>query len=359
MMKVMEVMKVTDMMEVMEIMEMKKMGMKKIRNKAMVFLLCAVLLFVLTGCSLAREDMGTNPARDKLVGVFLTAEYLDLFDFDNYLNDNAGNLTGGKIVMGGNTQEYQGRIYATIVAKKSTSETGEIGVKEEYVFEGIEGVAYLYIVIVKPTADGQDSVRSVFTDEEIGEHIADCYYSDDEDRASLEGTIYISPEGLRHVYYYNPVYQSADGSIYMVTGPGMETSIESVEGELFGWTLGETYTETENGKTKKESISIKLSVSLVPDPEKIVILQMDAESKIISRTEYQPGTLPESITPEKGAAYVLVETYTKGERGEIEREGESRVARDIYGRDSESLSTFLARADGFCIKYGTKINWIC
>ena len=39
------------------------------------------LLLLLTGCQLARPDVGTVQSGDRLIGVLVTRDYLDLFDF--------------------------------------------------------------------------------------------------------------------------------------------------------------------------------------------------------------------------------------------------------------------------------------
>lgn len=65
--------------------------MKKTRIFALISM--GVMAFTLTGCSLARTDLpdqGTETER--LIGVFLTTEYLDLFDMEGYLKDHPGQL---------------------------------------------------------------------------------------------------------------------------------------------------------------------------------------------------------------------------------------------------------------------------
>ena len=70
---------------------------------------------------------------------------------------------------------------------------------------------------------------------------------------------------------------------------------------------------------------------------------MDAESKLLLRTAYQPGTLPEELVPEPDTAYLIVETLKRGGTGE------SAVTRELYGIDSTSLATYYAREDGICL----------
>jgi hypothetical protein len=117
--------------------------MMKYNTKIVAICLAALLLSMLPGCQLAREDAGTNASEDRLIGVFLTTEYLDLFDFEGYLNDNIGSLSGGDIKLDGTTEEYQGKLYAELSPRTLTNtETGEEVVTKEYVFPGFEGITY-------------------------------------------------------------------------------------------------------------------------------------------------------------------------------------------------------------------------
>ena len=67
------------------------------KNKIGIIILACVLVvsFVLgvTGAVTFAKDESTDNAdgasKDRLIGVFITTEYLDLFDFDSYFQDNA------------------------------------------------------------------------------------------------------------------------------------------------------------------------------------------------------------------------------------------------------------------------------
>lgn len=74
---------------------------------------------------------------------------------------------------------------------------------------------------------------------------------------------------------------------------------------------------------------------------------MASNHTVILRKEYTPENMPESITPEKSTAYIIVE----------ERNETKVVGRNIYQRSDETLSTFLSREDGVCIKQNTVLKW--
>jgi hypothetical protein len=318
--------------------------MMKIKRWIAVLLATAVVLS-LTGCQLASEDTAEN-TKDRLAGVFITYEYLDLFDFDGYLKDNVSGFPGGDISEDVNSEKYRGRLYATLKERVLTNEdTGEETVTEEYVFEGVEGFAYLAVT------DGNNGPVIFRSDEAISDKYSGLSGDDAEDKITLEGTIYSAPGNDGFItYYINPVYQNSDGSIYAMSGGGF--SIDATQGKgYYTNMLEETTTVTENGTDKKSSTSIEISFATMFRPEKIVLLQMDADSNILSKGEYAPGEVPKTLTPEAGTVYIVAETYKSGNAGT------AYVTRELYEQQDEYLYTFFCRDDNICIKTGTKLEW--
>jgi hypothetical protein len=318
----------------------------EVANRGLIISCCVALLCAVTGCRLAREDTGTIPREDRLVGAFITTEYIDLFDFDSYISENAERLPGGGILDDENTQKYQGRLYAALVTKTVADETGEMLETGEYVFDNIEGIAYFSYEII-----GESGYFASKSDEAISDGHININTGDDTDSRTMEGTIYVTPAAM-DVFYVNPVYQSVDGSVYLTSGNGISVSGNARdESQRMTQTLDAAYTVTENGRTKTDDFSVSISVSVMLAPERIVVLQMDTTSNILSRTEYAPGALPEALKPEKNAAYLVVETHKR------DMAGNRRVSREIYSDDKENMTTFYAREDGICIERETGIRW--
>ena len=316
---------------------------------------CFLILFGLAGCQLAKADAGADAGGDRLVGVFITKEYLDLFDFEGYMNDNFKGFEGGEIDIDGRAREYQGRLYATLVPGPPVSVEGQNGdepspsvpqtfTAHEYIFEGLEGIAF-FVPTVQATEE-ENSYITTESDPAVSDVHINIHGGDDESSLSVEGTIYIAPTGKEQIsYYVNPVYQSADGSVYVVSGDVFMTNYDSrSEGPVFSQTVDEVVTRTENGKSVKDSISIKVSVSLMFAPLKTVILQMDADNALISRTEFEPDQLPDVFSPEKNTAYFIVEAHKKDETGA------PKISREIYGSDAELIEAFYFRPDGAGVK---------
>ena len=270
----------------------------------------ALILLTLQGCRLARETAGEDGYEDRLVGIFVTTDYLDAED----------------------------RLYATLTAA------------EEYVFEDVEGICYFAPTI--PAAAQRDSYISSMWDEGISDGHLDVSIGEEEESTTLEGTLYVTPSFKNHTLHFNPVYQSAKGDIYTTAGSGFEVNHDSdSEDSSFSQTLDATTTLTENGRIRTDSISITLSVSIMFTPEKIVVLQMDTDSGLISRTEYAPDALPETFLLDTSTNYIIVETHKRDDTGAL------IISRGIYGKDDETADTFAAREDGICVKHQTPIQW--
>jgi len=319
-------------------------------TKCATFALCAILsLLAFSGCQLAQEDKGANAHEDRMIGVFITTEYLDLFDFEGYLERNLGSFRGGEIQMGRDADQYQGRIVATLTTITLTNEeTGEEIETEEFIFDGIDGISFFAPTI--HATEERDSYIASMSDEAISGGFVYIHMGDDESRRTMEGTIYVSPSESLTAYYINPVFQSSDGSVYMTSGSGISFSGDGV-GVTMSQTMSAVYTVTEHGRTTTESFSITISVSTMHAPEIIIIMQMDADNAPVLRTEYEPDAMPEVITLEADTAFVIVESHSNSGIDNIS------IHREIYGRDSDGIETFYDRDDGILVKRWTAIAW--
>ncbi len=300
------------------------------------FLTCLSFLLGCGGCQLADPEQSEQTAeQDQLIGVFATEEYLDLFDYDTYFSDNADKLVeGGETVISPQDSEaYGGRIWAT------QKDNGD------WVFEGLEGLgfyAYRY------ESEAETGIAS-HLDEGLtgnGMHVTS---TDEGESVELEATIYHVPGG-RVRYHFNPVYQTPDGTVYLTAGTGIYME-GTVEGEASTHTLSDSVTTTgPDGKSTVTGCDLAVRVEIMNAPSKIVILQMDEDSGVLDRKSCAPGQVPESLTPEPGCAYLVVETHKTGPDGDM-------VSRELVDAGAESFSTFQARPDGVCVKRDTTLLW--
>ena len=71
------------------------MNLKRTTN----LFLIIFLVLLLTGCQLAKEKEGTVEEKDRLMGVFITTEYLDLFDGEVFINDHRDDMLDGDVLI--------------------------------------------------------------------------------------------------------------------------------------------------------------------------------------------------------------------------------------------------------------------
>ena len=308
-----------------------------------VCLVTALFTITLCGCQLAREELGEATGRDRLVGLFVTKEYLDLFDMEAYLNDHVSDIMAGKTALQGeNTAQYQQRLYATL--EKTTlvdEQTGESVSHEQYVFPGIEGIA-LFEALVEPTDGGERYHTSI-----VGEGMNDCKFSVGSETI-LEGTIYVAPKKGSITYYFNPVYQSGDGGVYLTAGTGLSMSGDNSPGISSSHTVEETQTITMDGETRTQHTKVAVTVCVMDPPEKIAVLQMAGDHSIIAGDTYRPGAAPQEIVMNEDVQYLIVEYY--GAQGEPRRE--------LIGRDQQQwITLYQAQEDGLCLARTIELVW--
>lgn len=316
----------------------------KQRNKIAV-LLTALLLLSLTGCQLAQPD---SPAqeRDRLIGVWVTTEYLDLFDMESYLQDHAGQLFNGGEISETDMQPYAGRLYAVRTDKTLYGDSGTETV-QEYVFEGMEGIPCFFALV--PATETEESYHTMISDEALSGGQAALNETDTGFDIDLEATIYVAsrPEqdvGQPAVWYFNPVYQTPDGQVYAKPGNSVQGSL--LGGETWTHTLEEEGAVTWGGTAETYRTSVKISVAAMDPPDTIVLLQMDEASQVLDRASYPPEALPEKLTLNAEAAYLIAETHSG-----------DRVTRELLDQEDSSLRTFRCREDGICVENTTELSW--
>lgn len=325
------------------------------KNKRIKIIIVSILtLFILTGCQLAIEDMGEQANGDRLIGVYITKEYLDLFNTEGYLNENISQvMNGGILKIEGNTEQYQGRIYAQIEEEKISSSEGEEITWKKYVFQDLKGLEFLAPKIV----DEQGSYLSFYGAKELSDQHMGSAHGDHEDKITLEATIYQSVEKMETPLYANPVYQGADGLVYAMSGSGSAYSGFEGEGNAHSITLEEEtfITETDQNHStdtiKKASTSITIHMVSMYEPTLIQILQMDKNNIVVSKEVYQPGFVPEELKVKPEIDYIIVETSKKDE------EGSTIKTREIFSEKDEFFSTFSSGEKDIYFKKETKIMW--
>lgn len=285
--------------------------------KKLAIALILVLALMLPGCSLLREE-GEPADADRLVGVYITENYIDSFDFEAYVQDNASSLSGGGEISREDAAKYTRRIYAEITDGKTSFP--------------IEGIAF---IAARYEKDGESCTGSDYGDKLADVHLS-INVSDDMETTVLTGKLF-ADSGAGHMSAYcNPVYQQADGRVYLVPGEGVSANMGSMT-----HSLSESCESAKKGE-RGYGMDITLEVEGRRPSEKLAVLLYSAEGALLSRTEYAPEEMPEEIAAE-GAAWAVFEDYT------ADYSGEPQVIRQLIaaGSDEGFLSLHLEPGESF------------
>ena len=295
-------------------------------NKRGIVGLALALAVGLSGCQLAQPDQETAQA-DRLIGVYVTTEYLDLFDIESYLEDNLNaGWTGGEIT--GDTAPYEGRVYAV------RTEDGR------YVFEGVpDGVNAFWPL--ETEADGSLVHANACGPEAQGG--ADLFYGDEGTEQTCAVTLYLDAR-KGNAAYFNPVYQTAEGEVYLTAGTGIsfydEASTQA--GGSFSQTLSaQTTVSDSTGKVQTDSFSVEATVEFWTPPDAIAITQMSGDGRVLRRDVFGGEELPDTLTKEPETVYYIVEE-TRTEHGE------TVVERTLEEEDCEAFSFVQSGEGAFC-----------
>lgn len=171
---------------------------------------CALLCAFCLGASRAiylgagRDDLGGGGAGSS--GVLVTTHPGPLRP-GSLFERASGGPAGGRPIDERFASPYEDRLYAQL-------EEGEG--RPRYVFAQVQGYAYI--------APQMQDEAGVFTacqgDEVFADGKMGVTSTDEEERLSLEATMYVPTDSPLRTFYANPVYQAEDGSVYAPGWPG-------------------------------------------------------------------------------------------------------------------------------------------
>lgn len=291
--------------------------------------LCLVLILLsygLSGCSLATEEGGVPLKEDELIGLYITTEYVDI-PGDLESDYNAENLTGSKTgedsqslyeELGRSTGEDSQSLYEELgrsAGMDSCRLYGELdGKSGKLRFEGVEGYEFLYVPRMQE--DGGEAYAANM--------VSDIFYDmsivvKDQD-VEMKGVVAFDNDGTDlRVFYFNPVYMTQKGEIYLISGSGMSNDISSPA----EFSHSVTTENTENGVTSSGSKRFSVEIRSQSPVVTAVFTQMDREGKVLRRDEYSFDGLPEIYSRVEGEAYTVV----------MQEDGEGERHYDILNRE--------------------------
>lgn len=301
-------------------------------KRILIYILIIAMLF--PGCQLAKEDAGEQQRHDRLIGVFVTKEHLDLFDFEAYFNDHANELISGGNTMIENTDGYQQRIYANMENAGCA-------------FEGMDGILFASYAFDDGVSKGYRNAPGNMVNGHVN-------WDETENQVTLtmNGTIYISDKIGYIQYFYNPVRQDSEGRLYLTAGTGLSTNVTEGTGMKNWHDLSDEYTITVNGETQSYRADITIGVEAIVLPELYTFYYMDENHLELGRDVFSPEDMPLEICPLDDAAYILVEESSH------RKDNTERTFRTIYSRgQDEVLDIYIPGEDYVCTKSNTKIIW--
>jgi len=322
-----------------------------VNRKRIYIVMALMLMFVLSGCSLAKEAAGKEVlasdeiVQDRLIGVVVTDEHLDLFNVEAFFNDNLDKIADGEVLAENGSAKYQDRVYATL-DKHGSDEP----YKWEFRFDDIEGY-----FLMTPTM--QDGDNGPFTMIEGGECFSDVNthlkVTDDGEEIELVGTLFLESGKNRNnaEYYLNPVYQTEEGEIYLMGGNGYSSNVMGEDGNKMSGTLDATHNSTINGVVESYTASVKINFITMDPPKRIRFIHMNEKHEMIDVQEFAPEEVPEEFEAAEGTAYVLMETEKEGVEG-------VHIEREVCEPDKEGQMTvkvFCPSEDGILIQKYVKI----
>ena len=266
---------------------------------------------MLAGCSLAKPG---KSGQDKLTGFFVTVSckegdtMVDLWDEE---------ATGMEMI---SNHDLAGQ---KLYARRMEG--------DPVVYEFPEGCGlscFSYDV-----EEGRVPYRSNTISPEIDAHLG--FYAGTEMPYRMEATVYGTKDSDA-VICMNPVYQTPDGEIYVLSDKPMSYDVATMDG-----------CSASISQTGEDGCTATLTIHQVVLPELYVVIEMDKNNQPLGRYEFTPETMPGNYFPGPETAYIILESV-----------GEENV-RSIYSPDDSIsvMNTYHPGAYGLCIKGYTTIFW--
>ncbi len=329
---------------------------------------------------LADQAGGSGTVGDRVVGVFITREFLEFSDDEmlSYIQEHAEEMFSGK-EFSVDMNSMDSRIYAKRVDRSSEDPA------PSFDFEEIKGTLLYSIPVTEENGNTFMASKIGNTEAEkksnrytdIRSHFTHGS-SDDGTSVTIEATVYalevaetaltnqmpvedlgngleavrVMNESEENFYYVYTVFQSPSGDIYLKQGdytPVHPSMYMHGSGSI---SLSWESALTQNGKKTTDSFKVNITFESVPAPDKYVIIEAGPDHGIVKREEFVPGTLPETLDPQDKTEYIIVETYT------TDSSGNPLIERKIYQATDEShLFTTYCVEDDTLYSMTTEIEW--
>ncbi len=264
----------------------------------------AALACLLGGCRLAVPQGAAG--RDTLIGGYATWESIPYFS-EHFLSGD--------------------RSPARLCADWSSADRPE-GAQWRNIFPNVTGYA-----LCQNTAeeDGDTIYLGSGADPYFSGLAYNSAHNGSETTESMTGTLYADISQIRGDitgFTFSPVYQTADGQIYLTEGQRVTCSTQNLEGSSLSLSVSAAQTESSSWDgTSKTEQGFTAKLSFLYAAQAVRVLQMDADYGVLGQADYPAAAVPEELTFLSGAEFILLESRS------TDTAGAEHTARQIIGRD--------------------------
>lgn len=300
---------------------------RRIGRRAGQRLLPALCLSIclLTGCSLAREEV---PAReeDRLAGFLITEQHLHSGTPELKMGPD------GKVAF----VEEDVKIPGIVLYDQS-------GRPDGVAFEGIEGYALCDLKV-------WEEESGIYAGYIMGDEIFSDVHWVSGDTDSAEATVYVE-QGRSGCYYFNPIYQTTAGEVYLLPGTGLASGT-GMSGETMSHSMSWERTFRKGEEEKKEGSSYTLHITYADLPGAQELLFYREDGSILGSmgneelTELWAAELWELKVPPEAAWLVLEQEESGGETG-----------RTFCNRGEGRLEFLESGENGYLVKRSVNLQW--
>lgn len=284
--------------------------------------LSAAVLLLLGGGLLARAGVPlalaeTRTGEDRLAGIFVTEKYIEPGTPEIDVN------ALGEIVI---KEQEPARIYGTI---------NEDDLSIPVTFPGLEGFG-IYNLQLQDEASQIPS--GFYTCDDI---FADMHLTASDDEEHAEASLYVRA-GSPCSYYFNPVYQQADGTLYLLPGSGITS--DSLNGASWSQSIAQSRSTSFGGTEETESYRFTVNIISADVPADTELIFMEQDNQVLRRLSGQELELlfqqdtPGLELPADVSYLILRQT----------KDGTEEYTHTLFDRGAESLE-YMVPADDSCL----------
>lgn len=220
------------------------------------------VLSVLGGCSLSLADIplakAANDTREaRLAGLYITTDSIDPSSPEIAFDLN-GNISF--------KEQEPTKIYGIINDPKDLS-------RSPVTFPGLEGFG-IYRLQMQDNGS-QEPSGYYFVDDLL----TDCHFTTSEEEDHSEASLYVNADIPFH-YYYNPVYQQEDGTLYLVPGEGL-SSTSLTPGVQWSQSIAQSYTRCFHDTEETESYRFTVNIIAEEAPGETELFFLDSGNQVL------------------------------------------------------------------------------